>query len=99
MTRDSEPCEGATYHAPQPLFTQRHHVRPKYLAALLGVPIDPTVVPLCATEHDNVHHALHHLINEGQQGGHRFADRTQGYIEAAWQWWGAALMAPLPLEG
>ncbi len=95
MTRDSETCEGATYHSPRVVSTERHHVYPMYLAALLGQPVNPLMVPLCATEHDNVHHALHHLISEGQQGGHRFADRTQGYIEVAWAWWQAALLAPL----
>jgi len=67
-----------------------------YLSALLGQSVIPMVVPLCGTEHDNVHHALHHLINEGQQGGHRFAGRTQGYIEVAWQWWQGALVVGHP---
>lgn len=86
MSTDLELCVGALYHSPKPTLTQRHHIRPMYLAALLGVPIDPTVVPLCATEHDNVHHALRHLINTGDNP-HRFADRTQGYVDMAWLWW------------
>jgi hypothetical protein len=80
MTRDAELCEGATYHSPLPLFTERHHVYPMYLAALLGVPANATVVPLCGTEHENVHHALRHLINTGENP-HRFADRTRGYVD------------------
>ncbi len=93
MTRDPELCMGSTYHSPMPLLTERHHVFPMYLSALLGQPINPTRVPLCGTEHSTVHHALEHLINTGEQGGHRFAERTQGYVDTAWSWWQAALTA------
>lgn len=91
MTRDSEECQGASYHSPLPLWTDRHHVIPKYLSALLGQPIDPRTVSLCATEHVNIHHAIVHLINEGSQGEHRFSARTQSYIDAAWTWWQGAV--------
>ncbi len=91
MSRDIELCAGSTYHSPLPILTERHHLMPKYLAALLGLPIDPTVVPLCGTEHENVHHALHHLINTGENP-HRFADRTQSYVDVAWEWWQAAIL-------
>ena len=92
MTRDAEPCVGATYHSPQPLWTERHHIFPMYLSALLDLPVVPLVAPLCGTEHENVHHALRHLINTGENP-HRFADRTQTLVDAAWEWWQAAIMA------
>ncbi len=92
MSRDAELCQGATYHSPQPLWTERHHVIPMYLSALLGLPVVTIVVPLCETEHGNVHHALHHLINTGENP-HRFADRTQGYVDDAWYWWQAAILS------
>jgi len=62
-----------------------------YLSAALGQPVNPTVVPLCGTEHENVHHGLHHLINTGDNP-HRFADRTQSYVDVAWAWWQASLL-------
>ena len=83
---------GSTFHSPLPLWTERHHIRPMYLSALLGQPVHPTRVPLCGTEHSNVHHALEHLINEGVNP-HRFAERTQGYVDEAWSWWVAALLS------
>ncbi len=92
MSRDTELCEGATYHSPVPLWTERHHIYPKYLSGLLGVPVIEKLVPLCGTEHENVHHALRHLINTGENP-HRFAAQTQGYVEAAWVWWQAELLA------
>ncbi len=92
MTRDTELCAGATYHSPQPLWTERHHVYPMYLSALLGLPVIPIVVPFCETEHGNVHHALRHLINTGTNP-HRFAESTESYVEAAWTWWQAAILA------
>ncbi len=91
MSRDIELCAGSTYHSPQPLWTERHHVFPMYLSALLGLPVVTILVPLCATEHENVHHALRHLINTGTNP-HRFADRTQGCVDAAWEWWQAAIL-------
>lgn len=91
MTRDHEPCEGATYHAPLPLWTERHHIYPMYLCRLAGVPLRTELVPLCGTEHENIHHAIHHLLADGTQGGHRFPARTQIYIDAFWEWWQVAL--------
>ena len=95
MTYDPELCQGAAYHSPRPITTERHHVYPKYLADLLGLPVIPVLVPLCGTEHENVHHALRHLINTGENP-HRFADRTQGYVDAAWTWWQVALIGVTP---
>lgn len=92
MSRDPELCMGSTFHSPRAMTTERHHIYPKFLSALLGQPINPLVVPLCGTEHSNVHHALEHLINEGDNP-HRFAERTQGYVDAAWSWWQAAVTA------
>ncbi len=92
MSRDFEPCWGASYHSPQPLWTERHHIFPMYLSALLGLPVRPIVVALCATEHENLHHALRHLINTGNNP-HRFAERTQDYVDDAWYWWQASILA------
>lgn len=86
MSKDWELCTGASSHAPHPLWTERHHTRPKYLSALLGVPIVHEVVPLCANCHGRVHHALHHLINEGVQI-HRLSDGEQLLVNLAWDWW------------
>ena len=93
MSRDSESCLGATYHSPVPLWTARHHIYPTYLCSLLSVAKRNELVPLCDTEHVNVHHALHHLISGGTQGGHSFSSRTQGYIDLAWGWWQAVLLS------
>lgn len=86
LSLDHELCTGATYHAPLPHATQRHHIRPKYLSALLGVPIVHEVTPLCGNCHGRVHHALTHLINEGLQV-HRLSDGEQLLVNLAWGWW------------
>ena len=70
MTTDGEACVGCATHRPAPITTDRHHVYPKYLCELLGMDDIPEVVPLCKTEHDNVHHVIEHFINEGTSGGH-----------------------------
>lgn len=93
MSRDSEPCMGAAYHSPTPLWTARHHIFPSYLCALLSVAKRNETVALCDTEHVNVHHVLDHLISEGAQGGHRLPPRTQTYIDRAWTWWQAVLLS------
>ena len=90
---DPELCAGST-HSCAPLTTQRHHVIPKYLSALLGLPITRTVVPLCGTCHDAVHHLIEHLINEGETPGHR---RGAGYwrlVDIAWAWWKTEMLRP-----
>lgn len=80
------------YHAPIPIWTQRHHVFPKYLCALLGVPVRALVVPLCATCHGRVHHALVHLINSGANP-HRLSAGEAGLVVQAWAWWQSTLAA------
>lgn len=93
MTYDAEACRGAFYHAPKPTVTDRHHVRPHYLADLLGLPPPTRTVPLCATEHQAIHHILdRHLLSDGTLGGHRLAERTRGYVEDAWLWWRISLL-------
>lgn len=93
MSRDLEACLGATYHSPLPLETERHHIFPMFMSELLGIPIVRELVPLCPTEHVNVHHAIEHLLLDGTPGGHRFADRTQTYIDRCWTWWTLTLLA------
>ncbi len=92
MSTDPEVCQGAMYHSPLPLWTARHHIFPIFLCALLGVAKRNETVSLCDSEHVNVHHALTHLINEGTNP-HRFAFRTQGYVDRAWDWWVAVLLS------
>lgn len=86
MTVDTEPCVGAAYHAPIPLWTERHHVYPKYLCSLLGVPEIPLVRPLCSNCHTRIHHILHHLINTGEPG-HRLSGGEALLVGLAWSWW------------
>lgn len=91
--RTSVVCQGATDHRPVYAETDRHHVRPKYLAALLGLPIETRTVPLCSGCHDLVHHVLHHLINEGTMGGHRLSPRMHALVMDPWEWWQAKVVA------
>lgn len=91
MSKDWELCSGASYHAPDPQWSQRHHTFPKFLCSLLDVPIRPDLVPLCGNCHGRVHHALTHLINEGIQV-HRLSDGEQGLVNLAWDWWKATLL-------
>ncbi len=88
---DPEPCNGSS-HSCQPLVTDRHHTYPTYLCGLLGIPARREVVPLCGACHDAVHHLLHHLINEGATPGHRRGAAYWSLVDAAWDWWQAALL-------
>ncbi len=91
MSLDAELCSGASYHAPHPQWTERHHVYPKYLSGLLGVAVVPLLRPLCGNCHTRVHHALTHLINEGAQV-HRLSADEQQLVDLAWAWWRAGLL-------
>lgn len=91
MSYDPELCTGSA-HSCKPLTTQRHHVYPKYLSALLGVRINPRVAPLCGACHDSVHHLIEHLINEGTTPGHRRGAGYWRWVDEAWDWWQAAVL-------
>jgi hypothetical protein len=78
------------FHAPAYAETDRHHVRPTYLCALLGLPKETLTVPLCSGCHDLAHHLLHHLINTGTWGGHRPAAGLRLVVANGWDWWQAA---------
>lgn len=91
MTTTTIECVGALDHRPNYAEVDRHHVYPKYLCGLLGVPTLAVTVPLCAQCHDLVHHALHHLINTGTIDGHRLAAGSRWIVYEAWRWWQAEL--------
>lgn len=93
MSIDHEPCTGALYHAPLPLWTERHHVIPKYLCALLNKPVIHMLAPLCSNCHVRVHHALTHLINTGENP-HRLSPREMTLVVIAWMWWVGSLLEP-----
>lgn len=93
MSIDREPCEGAGYHAPAPLWTERHHVYPKYLCGLLAIADRPELVALCPNCHGRVHHALTHRINTGANP-HRLSPAEAALVAAAWAWWVAELQEP-----
>ena len=92
MSVDHEACTGARYHAPAPLWTERHHVFPMYLSRLLGVPVRRELAALCSNCHTRVHHALEHLISEGESP-HRLSEGEAVFVAAAWAWWIAELGA------
>ena len=96
MTNTARICVGAFDHSPRYAEVDRHHVIPKYLAALLGVPIHPATVDLCAGCHDIVHHSLRHLINTGAIGGHRLTAGSRALVDTAWVWWQETLLAQQP---
>lgn len=91
VTRTAVVCAGSLYHSPAYCEVDNHHVYPKYLCSLLGVPERRETVPLCSTDHDNAHHALVHLINNGESGGHRLSAGLQVHVDAAWRWWQATV--------
>ncbi len=89
MTRTAWMCQGALYHSPIYYETDRHHVYPTYLAKLLGIPAPRETVHLCSLCHDNLHHVIHSLINEGTLGGHRLSRGMAAQVNAFWSWWQA----------
>lgn len=93
MSIDPENCIGAASHSPRPIETERHHIFPKYLCALLEVPERPEIVPLCGTCHSNVHHVLTTLINTGTLEGHRLSESSREIVNLAWGWWREMLEA------
>lgn len=84
-------CAGALDHRPRYAEVDRHHIYPKYLASLLGVPEVNVTTDLCSGCHDLIHHLIHHLINEGDLGGHHAPYRVAGLARTAYSWWTSAL--------
>lgn len=93
MTATIEICVGAKYHSPRYAETDTHHIYPKYLCSLLGLPERPETVRLCAQCHDNVHHVLRHFINTGTPGNHNLSDGAKRQVLAAWDWWQEQLLS------
>lgn len=87
MSRTTRVCVGSLYHSPVYSETDSHHTFPLYMSALLGVPERKEMVILCATHHDEIHHVLRHLVNEGHPGGHRLAAGLHRLAMEAWTWW------------
>lgn len=87
MSRTTRVCVGALYHSPIYYEVDSHHIFPRYMAGLLGIPERPETAILCATDHDNLHAILKHLINEGTMGGHRPAPGLRVLVDRAWSWW------------
>lgn len=83
---------GAKRHSPVYAEVDHHHIYPKYLAALLGLPERPETVDLCAGCHDDLHHVLRHWINEGHPGGHHLPQLMRWYVQVAWAWWQDGLL-------
>jgi hypothetical protein len=96
MSVDTEACVGGVEHRPTPYETDRHHAHPKYMAALLGIPIEPRTVPLCPTCHMNVHHVIVHLVNTGSYNGHRLPVGLRILVDDAWTWWVHNLVTKTP---
>lgn len=94
MTRTPVVCRGALDHRPRYAETDAHHVYPKYLSALLGVPVNRWTVPLCSGCHDLAHHVLHHFINTGAPGGHLPPAGIALLVDDAWEWWQRTLSEP-----
>ncbi len=88
MSRTSRVCAcGMADHTPQYAEVDSHHVFPKYMAGLLGIPERKETVALSSGCHDQAHHVIHHLINEGTVGGHRLAPGLRALVDQAWEWW------------
>jgi hypothetical protein len=92
MSVDLEKCVGSRTHRPAVITTDRHHVYPKYLCALLELKEIGALVPLCKTEHDNIHHVIDHLINEGEAGGHVLSLGATILVNACWDWYQEVLL-------
>jgi hypothetical protein len=59
------PCSLVTYHAPQPVITQGHHIHPVFLQnRLYGKIVDSELKWLCGTCHDSVHAWLYWILGE-----------------------------------
>lgn len=92
MTTAVKRCVGAREHRPDYAETDAHHVFPKYLAHLLGVPEIPTTVTLCSGCHDLVHHLIHHLISDGNVDRHHSSPRVMALARRAYGWWAAKVV-------
>ncbi len=80
-------CRGVKSHTPEPAETDKHHIFPKFMAGILGIPIRRETVTICSGCHDLVHHVLAHLVNEGTVGGHRLSAPLRLMVDSAWAWW------------
>ncbi len=88
-----ETCFGVKSHTPEPAEVDRHHIFPKYLSHLLGVPERRETAALCSGCHDLVHHVLRHFINEGTMGRHRLSSTLRTIVDRAWEWWQSSLLS------
>jgi len=87
------PCVGAGYHSPTARYTELHHVFPKYLCALLGLPVIRELAALCGTCHNNVHQALDDLVSNGPRlNRDRLATATWALVQRAYGWWAAQVV-------
>ena len=83
-------CVCTSDHRPATARTQRHHLWPLGLG---GPEVDATLVLLCPTTHDLVHHALRGMVRDGWapwaagQGMTRYA---HSIATLGWQSWDAA---------
>jgi hypothetical protein len=87
-------CQGAREHSPRYAEVDKHHVRPTYLCALLGVPKELRTVLLCSGCHDLAHHVIRHLINTGSWGKHQLPEGLRVIVADAWTWWQATVTKP-----
>ncbi|HEY8836729.1 MAG TPA: hypothetical protein VIO16_03425 [Dehalococcoidia bacterium] len=90
MSNDGHLCRGAMRHTPTPAEHDMHHLYPKFMCALLGIPERRETVLLCSGCHDLIHHVYRHLVNEGHVGGHHLSGDLRGLVESFWTWWQAA---------
>ncbi len=91
MSRDWERCIGAESHTPADLWSERHHVFPKFLCDLAGIPRRPELAPLCGTCHANVHHGIEHLLENGTIG-HTLPYGSRLLVYRWWAWWQEAIV-------
>ncbi len=94
MTRDAERCIGAESHSPADLWTERHHIFPAFLCDMAGIPRRHEIVPLCGSCHNNVHHAIAHLLASGTVGGHVLPFGSRILVYRWWAWWQEVLSTP-----
>jgi hypothetical protein len=92
---DVRPCQLYVDHGSAvPSFTEGHHRHPVYLQnRVYGRILDPQLLWLCSTCHDNVHGWLYWLLGERKKPSVLPPPRARQEAQAAYDWYLAAVSA------
>lgn len=87
-TAEARPCELYAYHSPRPSRTQGHHRHPVYLQnRVYGKIVDPELLWVCGTCHDNIHEWLGFLLGESRRPIPEPGTKAKAEAQRSFEWY------------